>query len=52
MGANATEPCPGYERRLYESPWVLVKEVNGVVHQFLRQVDLELVGERDNLEAR
>jgi hypothetical protein len=45
MWAGATELCPGHERRLYESPWVVVEEVNDVVHQFPRQVDLELVGE-------
>jgi len=40
MCTSATNPCPGHERCLYESFWVIVKETNDAVHQFSRQVHL------------
>lgn len=43
MRTSATDPCSGHERRLYEGSWVIVKEVDDVVHQFLCQVHLRRV---------
>ena len=40
MCASATNPSPGYERQLYQSFWVVVEEVDDVVHQFLCQISL------------
>ena len=41
MRAGATDPCPGHERYSFEIFWVVVKEVDDVVHQFLSQVYLD-----------
>ena len=40
MCANATDPCPGYEKNLDESRRVVTKEVDNVIGRSLGQVHL------------
>ena len=43
MCASATNPCPGHKGNSYESIRIVVKKVDDIVHQFLRQVHVGLV---------
>ena len=41
MCASATDPCLGHERCLNERFWIVVKEVDDIVDQFLGQIHLD-----------
>lgn len=44
MRPSGTNPCPGHERYLGESSWIVMKKVDDVVNQLLRKVHFGRVG--------